>query len=108
LLYDIIFEGILTTALLVPKSFHSTLDWQEGFFKRRCCSSSEFSFSQIFSVSSCNPKVDVEIRSPCGAPAVFQIPWTWKNLTGLLQLMGKWMFGNVNWYFLLTHYSKIY
>jgi len=33
LLYDIIFEGILTTALLVPKSFHSTVDWQEGFFK---------------------------------------------------------------------------
>ncbi len=31
-----------------------------------------------------------------------------KNLTGLLQLMAKWMFGNVNWYFLLTHYSRRY
>ncbi len=29
-----------------------------------------------------------------------------KNLTRLLQLMAKLMFGNVNWYFLLTHYSK--
>ncbi len=29
------------------------------------------------------------------------------NLTGLLQLMAKWMFGNVNWYF-LTHYSLGY
>ncbi len=42
-----------------------------------------------------------------------QTDWWWsdlcvehKNLTGLLQLMAKWMFGNVNWYFLLTHYSK--
>ncbi len=28
------------------------------------------------------------------------------NLNGL-QLMAKWMFGNVHWYFLLTHNSKI-
>ncbi len=29
------------------------------------------------------------------------------KITGLLQLMTKSMFGNENWYFLLTHYSKI-
>ncbi len=29
----------------------------------------------------------------------------YKNLTGLLQLMAKGMFGNVNWYFLLTQYT---
>jgi len=28
-------------------------------------------------------------------------------IAGLLQLMSKWMFGDVNWYFLLTH-SKRY
>ncbi len=30
-----------------------------------------------------------------------------KNHTGLLQLIAKWMFGNVNWYFLLTLQQKI-
>ncbi len=32
-----------------------------------------------------------------------QTPCANKNLTRLLQLMAKRMFGNVNWYFLLTH-----
>ncbi len=39
-----------------------------------------------------------------------QTDWWWsdlKHLTGLLQLMAKWMFGNVNWYFLLTLQQKI-
>jgi len=38
----------------------------------------------------------------------FQTPCAYKNLTVLSQLMAKGMFGNVNLYFLLTHYSKIY
>ncbi len=32
-----------------------------------------------------------------------QTPCANKNLSGLLQLMAKWLFVNVNWYFLLTH-----
>ncbi len=36
-----------------------------------------------------------------------QTPCANKNLSGLLQLMAKGIFGNVNLYFLLTHDSKI-
>ncbi len=46
------------------------------------------------------------IRSLCGALAGVKTPCANKNHTGLLQLMAKLMFGTVNWYFILTHYSK--
>ncbi len=58
-------------------------------FWRRCHSSSGFSLAQYVLFLHVIPDKldDDQIRSLCGAN---------KNLTGLLQLMAKLMFGNVN------------
>ncbi len=91
------------------KSCHwNTLSWSRVSFSgsfagrileaswRRCHSSSGFSLSQFVLFLHVIPDRLMMIRSDLCV----------ENLTGLLQLMAKWMFGNVNWYFLLTHYSK--
>jgi len=81
---------------------------QAGFFKRLFWRSG-FILSQFFSVSSCD-----HIKTPwwweqisVWSTGCCQTTCSYKHLTGLLQLLAKGMFGYVNWYFLLTHYSKI-
>ncbi len=91
----------------MPKTFNSSF---AGRFLeaswRRCHSSSVFSLSQFVLFLHVIPDRldDDEIRSLCGALAVFRLFVQTK--ISLLQLIAKWMFGNVNWYFLMTHYSK--
>ncbi len=78
----------------VPKTFNSTVALQGAFLKRLGDVVLLYLVCLSFFMS-------------------FQTDWWWsdlsvehKNITGLLQLMAKWMSGNENWYFLLTHYSK--
>ncbi len=74
----------------VPKTFNSTVALQGAFLKRPRDCSSLFSLSQFLHVI---PDRLMIIRSDLCVDH--------KNITGLLQLMAKW-------YFLLTHYSKIW
>ncbi len=55
-------------------------------------------------------KLTVSIQKNCGnVSKMLQETYLQnKNLTGLLQLMAKLMFGNVNWYFPLTLQLQIY
>ncbi len=71
---------------------------------RRCHSSSGFSLSQFVLFLHVTPDRLMMIRSDL---CVEHWLLSDKNLTGLLQLMTKSMFGNVNWYFLLTLQQKI-
>ncbi len=71
----------------VPKTFNSSVALQEVSWSVLRHSSSGLSLSPFLHVT---PDRLMMIRSDL------------KHLTALLQLMAKWMFGNVNWYFLLT------
>ncbi len=70
---------------------------------RRCHSSSVFRLSQFVRFLPVVPDRldDDKIRSLCGALAVVRQ----KSLD--YYKMAKWIIGDVNWYFLLTHISKI-
>jgi len=64
---------------------------------RPCRSSSGFSLSQFFLFLLVIRLHNGEIRFPCGTLAVVKLlVLVHKNLAGLLQLMAKEMFGNVN------------
>ncbi len=91
----------------VPKTLSSTEALQEGFLK---------SLGDVATVL-----LDLFCLSFFCFFMSFQTDWWWsdqisgccqtpcanKNLTGVLKWMAKWMFGNVNWYFLLTLQQKI-
>ncbi len=90
----------------VSKTFNSTVALQGGFLKHLGDVTTVLLYLVCLSLfgffMSFRQTDDDQIRSLCGALAAVR-----QNITGLLQLMVKWMFGNVNWYFLRTHYSKI-
>ncbi len=93
----------------VSKTFNSTVALQVGLLKHLGdVATVPLVLVSVCCVSSCHSRqtgwwsdqISVWSTGCC------QTPCANKNLTGLLQLMAKWVFGNVNWYFLLTHTAK--
>ncbi len=95
-----LFMTLFDSILILQHFYTSTYNFSQycifaGGFLKRLGDVGTVLLVSVCSVSSCPSDRLMKIRSDLCVEN--------KNLTGLLQLMAKWMCGNINWYFHLTH-----